>query len=142
MSDTFTSPQPYGTYGLPSIADAAAPAPTPEHTVSTTDAFAASRREEQAAQSGGPLATVAFDDKTYKVWRKPPTLMLAELARTGTEDPEAVGVLAEFFEITMGKDEYRRFRTAVYTSDLPDVDEAMTDVMSEIVEKTLGRPTE
>lgn len=126
------------TYGPMSTPPAAVPAaPRPE-----ADPLAASITEERAEQTGAPLTTFEFDGETYKVHRKPPTLLLAELARTNSGDPEAVGVLAEFFEVVMGKDEYRRFRSAFYAADVEDDDEVLSDLMAEVIEKTLGRPTE
>lgn len=103
----------------------------------TPDALTASINADKPV-----LATIEFDGNTYNVHRKPPTLLLAELARTGSGDPEAVGVLAEFFEVTMGKDEYRRFRRDFYASEASDDEQVLLDLMAEVVEKTLGRPTE
>lgn len=50
------------------------------------------------------FGTVTFEGVAYKIERKPNTLLISELARTGSGDPEAMAVLAEFFEVTLGSE--------------------------------------
>lgn len=83
--------------------------------------------------------SVTFDGVDYGIVRRPPMLLISELGRTSTGDPEAMGVIAEFFDVTLG-DNYRAFKRAVYRSENPD--EAMNTAMQNILEQTLGRPTE
>ena len=87
------------------------------------------------------LATFDFADKTFDVIRKPSTLLIAELARTGSGDPEAIGVLAEFFEVTLGKDGYRIFKKAFNEADLDEDQDVLMGILSDVLEQTLGRPT-
>ncbi|MBP2323352.1 hypothetical protein JOF56_003737 [Kibdelosporangium banguiense] len=87
------------------------------------------------------FGTVTFEGLEYTIERKPNTLLISELARTGSGDPEAMAVLAEFFEVTLG-DGYTRFKKAVYRSPAADDDSVLFGVLQEIMEKTLGRPTE
>ncbi len=66
----------------------------------------------------------AYGD-TFIILRTPPTLLISELARTNTGAPEAVGVIAEFFETVLGPVEYHRFKKASYAYDADsDADEA------------------
>ncbi len=60
--------------------------------------------------------------ETFIVVRTPPTLLLSELARTGSGDPSAIGVLAEFFEVILGPVEYRRFKRLSYAVEDPEIE--------------------
>lgn len=125
-------------YPTPRRVEQPAPAPQP-----APDALGASIAEERAEERETHVATIDFAGDTFKIHRKPPTLLLAELARTNSGDPEAMGVLAEFFEVTLGKDEYNRFKRAVYSYDGPEAeDEILSGLMAGVIERTLGRPTE
>ena len=88
------------------------------------------------------LATIDFAGKTFDVIRKPSTLLIAELARTGSGEPDAIGVLAEFFEVTLGKEGYHDFKRAFNEADLDNDNEVLMGLLSEVLEKTLGRPTQ
>ncbi len=95
----------------------------------------------QAEAEGTPFGSIEFDGVEYVIERKPNTLLLSELARTGSGDPEALGIFAEFFEVTLGDTQYRKFRKAMFRTASED-DEALQKLLQEILEKTLGRPTE
>ena len=103
----------------------------------TTNALTASQNADKPV-----LATFDFNGKTYDVVRKPSSLLLAELARVGSGDPEAIGVLAEFFEVTMGREGYQAFRRDFYAAEVEDDSEVLMALLSEVLEKALGRPTE
>lgn len=107
--------------------------PTP---VAAPDALDASIKSARPV-----LTTVVVGDEEFKVTRKPPTLLVAELARTDSGNPEAIGVLAEFFEVTMGKEEYNRFKRAFYAADFDEEAEELMSRLSKVLEDTLGRPT-
>jgi hypothetical protein len=83
---------------------------------------------------------ITFDGVEYPVARKPNSILLSELARTGTGDPESMGVLAEFFEATLGDKTYRDFKRHTYRYDGDESD--VLAVVGQIMENTLGRPTE
>ena len=85
------------------------------------------------------LGTVEVGEEKFNIIRKPSTLMLAELARTGSGDPESIGVLADFFETTLGKDDYPRFRRAVFAAE--DADDLLPTLVGEVMEQAFGRPT-
>lgn len=90
----------------------------------------------------GNLGTVEVGDETIPIISKPDALLLSELARTGSGDPEAFGVIAEFFEITLGKETYRAFKKAVYADDeMAEDEEALMGKLQEVLEQTMGRPT-
>jgi len=91
-------------------------------------------------QKDAGYGAVEFDGVEYPILRKPNSLLLSELARTSSGDPEAMGVFAEFFEATLGDVTYRAFKKAAYRSGAEDED--LMAVLQTILEKTLGRPTE
>lgn len=101
-----------------------------------TDAMTA----EQAEVTDSGYGTATFQGKPYTIARKPNPLLLSELGRVGSGDPEAMGVIAEFFENTLT--DYRAFKKAVYTSETEVGEEQLMEVLQEILEKTMGRPTE
>ncbi len=98
------------------------------------------KNAQDEAKGTPDYGTVTFDGVDYAIVRKPNTLLISELARTGSGDPEALAVFADFFQVTLGDDGYRTFKKAVYRSD--NADEVMQDLLQEILEKTLGRPTD
>lgn len=79
------------------------------------------------------LGTVTAYGQEFHVTRKPPTLLLAELGRTGSGDPEAMGVIAEFFSVTLGADEYRRFKKAAYGADNGDDVEVLMEALTAVL---------
>ncbi len=89
---------------------------------------------------GKPLGEIKVKDLTLPILEKPDALLLAELARTGSGDPEAFGVIAEFFEYTLGKDGYRAFKKAVRAEKLDE--EGLMAHLQSIMEQAMGRPTE
>ncbi len=93
--------------------------------------------DAQTEVEDAPYGVIELDGVKYGIVRKPNTLLLSELARTGSGDPEALGVFAEFFEVTLG-DNYRAFKKAMYRQE----DEVLQAKLQEVVEKTLGRPTD
>jgi hypothetical protein len=95
-----------------------------------------------AEKKGEGFGSVTFEGEEFPIARKPNTLLISELARTGSGDPAAMAVLAEFFELTLGE-EYGRFKRTVYRSDAAAEDETILfAVLQDILEKTLARPTE
>ncbi len=77
---------------------------------------------------------------TVDIIEAPDALLLAELARTGSGDPEAFGVIAEFFEYTLGREGYRLFKKAVRAEKYGQ--EQLMEKLQYILEVTLARPTE
>lgn len=98
--------------------------------------------EAKAADEGTEpdYGSVTFDGVDYPISRKPNAILISELSRTGTGDPESLGVLAEFFEATLGADTYRAFKRHTYRFDGDDAE--IIAVIGQVMEKTLGRPTE
>ena len=88
----------------------------------------------------GNLGSIEVGDQKFTIIEKPDGLLLSELARTGSGDPEAFGVVSEFFEMTLGADDYRRFKKAVRAEKLDN--EGLMTKLSEILEQAMGRPTE
>lgn len=106
------------------------------------DALSADIAEAKADVDDAPTyEPVTFRGVTYGIQRKPSTLLLSELARTQSGDPEALGVFAEFFESTLGGS-YRAFKKAVFLSDVDVEMDELYDVLGQIVEHTLNRPTQ
>lgn len=85
--------------------------------------------------------SITFDGAEYAIERKPNALLLSEMSRISSGDPEAFGVLAEFCQITLG-DSYPAFKKAFYRSDAANTDEALMEIVQDVMEKTLGRPTQ
>lgn len=95
----------------------------------------------EIAESKGQLPTFDALGETWSVLKKPPPLLLAEMARTETTDPESIGVVVDFFEVLLGKEQYRRFRKAFFAAYDGD-DELLGEVMGAALEAALGRPLE
>lgn len=108
------------------------------------DALSADIAEAKAeqAEQAPTYAPLVFRGVEYPIRRKPSTLLLAELARTQSGDPEALGVFAEFFESCLGKETYRAFKKAVFHADDEVEQDELFAGLNDIIEKTLGRPTE
>lgn len=87
------------------------------------------------------VKTFKFDGVVYPIIRKPNTLLLSELARVSSGDPEAMGVIAEFFEVVLGTAGYAKFKKAFYTSELAEDDDTLPKLLGEIMEEAFGRPT-
>lgn len=81
---------------------------------------------------------IEYDGERYAIVRKPSVLLLAELARTDSDDPGAMAVIADFFESTLG-DGYPKFRRACYrnSADYP----TLMGLMGEVIMAASGRPT-
>ncbi len=105
--------------------------------MSTTETAAMTTEQAEVKDEG--YGSVDFLGKPYKIARKPNPLLLSELGRVGSGDPEAMGVIAEFFENTLA--DYRAFKKAVYTAAVEVDEEALMEVLKEVLEATLGRPT-
>lgn len=94
-----------------------------------------------AEKKGKPLGSIEVGEQTFEIVETPDALLLAELARVGSADPEAMAVIAEFFEFTLGgKPAYLAFKKAVRAARLSD--EELMGKLQEVIEKTMGRPTE
>lgn len=106
-----------------------------------SDALKADLGEAKADQAPA-YAPLVFRGVEYAIERKPNTLLLAELARTQSGDPEALGVLADFFESCLGKETYREFKRAVFYAEDEVKQDELFEGLNEIIEATLGRPTE
>ena len=105
----------------------------------------AAKAEKSTAEGATPkFGTVTVNvkgkDEVFDIVAKPDALLLAELARTGSGDPEAFGVIAEFFEYTLGREGYRLFKKAVRAEGYEQ--EALMEKLQHILEVTLARPTE
>ena len=106
----------------------------------TTDAMTA---DIQAAKTSTPAyPPVTFRGVEYAITRKPSTLLLSELARTTSGDPEALAVFAEFFESTLGKETYRAFKRHVFNAEEEVGQDELFEVLQAIMENSLARPTE
>lgn len=106
-----------------------------------SDTVKTATAEAKAAEEGTEpeYGYVDFDGEKYPIARKPNAILISELARTGSGDPESMGVLAEFFEATLG-DAYRDFKKHTYRFDGDDSE--ILAVLGQVMEKTLGRPTD
>lgn len=99
------------------------------------DSFTVERDE-----AAGVLATFTALGREWTVVKKPPPLLLAEMARTQTGSPEAIGVVVDFFEVLLGKQQYQsEFRWAFFDAYQGN-DELLGDVMGAALEAALGRP--
>lgn len=98
--------------------------------------------EAALADAKGTARTFDAFDETWTVVRKPSLLLLAELARTESGDPAALGVVADFFEVTLGKAAYQRFRKAFFTSDEAEDENLLGELLGKVIEVSVGRPTE
>lgn len=94
------------------------------------------------ADAKGTDPTFDAFGRTWTVVRKPDLLLLSELARTDSGDPAALGVLAEFFEVTLGREVYGEFKRAFRASDEAGDDEALPRCLAHVIEVSVGRPTE
>lgn len=97
-----------------------------------------SLKTAQAEAKGAALGSITFKGVEYAIERKPNTLLLSELARTGTGDPETMGVFAEFFDVTLGSN-YPAFRKVIMRSDADET--VLFGLLQEVLEKSLARPT-
>ena len=96
----------------------------------------------EASEAAGHPATFKAMGREWLIVKKPPPLLLAEMARTGTQGPEAIGVVVDFFEVILGKEQYaREFRWAFFDA-YDGTDEFLGDVMGAALEAALGRPLE
>lgn len=91
-----------------------------------------------AAATNKP-ATFDLLGQTWVLEAKPNPLLLAELARADESDDLADQVVyVDFFQVTLGRSQYQRFRRAFYDAgDEADFSEAIRAVM----EAAFGRPT-
>lgn len=103
------------------------PAETPADALSTA----------QAEAKGYGYGSITVGDTEHEIKMSPPMLLLSELARTETGDPRALGVISEFFEVTLV--DYPTFKRALYSVDDPDT--VMGQSIERVLEKTVGRPT-
>ncbi len=89
---------------------------------------------------GNSLGKIEVGDQSFEIVSKPDALLLSELARTGTGDPEAFGVIAEFFQFTLGDEGYRAFKKAARA--LSYTDEQIMGCLQDVLAQAMGRPTE
>lgn len=90
------------------------------------------------SEAKGAFASFEFRGETFTPVRKPSLLLLAEMADMDESDPQALGILVQFFKQTLG-DGYAAFRKVAFESE----DEGeITGAVQSVVEVTLGRPTE
>lgn len=97
-----------------------------------------------AEVSGAPvLGTFAMFDKEWQVFKVPPSLMVARLARIDESDPEAVGVLDQVIEHALGREQHRRFLACYYDAAPADGNDAemFQRALAGILEAGTGRPT-
>lgn len=101
------------------------------------DSFTVERDE-----AAGILATFTAFDREWTIVKRPPPLLLAEMARTQTGSPEAIGVVVDFFEVLLGKEQYQReFRWAFFDA-YDGNDELLGDVIGAALGAAVGRPLE
>ena len=101
------------------------------------DSFTVERDE-----AAGILATFEAFGQSWTIVKKPPPLLLAEMARTNTRSPESIGGVVDFFEVLLGKEQYQTaFRWAFFDAYDGD-DELLGEVMGAALEAALGRPLE
>lgn len=107
------------------------------------DAYKAAKAEKKRAQAPEDidvLGTFSYEGETFEVIRKPGPLLLAEMARTHSNDPDAMAVLADFFEVVLGRDAYRgKFRPLAYAAKDPD---SVYTAVGDAIQAAAGRPTE
>lgn len=106
------------------------------------DAFDAAKA---AAKESPVLGHITYADVEYPLIKRPNALLLAELSRLESDDPEAMGTLVDFFIETMGKSTYKAFRKAFFAQEFGEVTESVENlalVVQDIVTVTMGRPTE
>jgi hypothetical protein len=84
---------------------------------------------------------ITFDGVQYGIERRPPSLLISELARVDAAEAESIGVFAEFFETVLG-DNYKAFRKQMMRSEAGQDEEVLQALLADVLEKTLGRPTE
>ena len=113
-------------------------APRKPRTLKTAPAAADALDVAQAEAADEGYGAVTVNGAEFEILRKPPMLLISEMARTGSGDPEAVGVIAEFFQVTLA--DYSAFKRALYSTEDPD--DEMSKALQTVMEKTLGRPTE
>lgn len=81
---------------------------------------------DQTPEKREPIGTFEMFDDEFKVYRKPSTLMVAEISRAMTRGFEGLGVVVDFLRMTMGVEEYERLREQEYESDVEiDVEELL-----------------
>ncbi len=103
--------------------------------------IAAAKADRNTDEGATPsIGEITVGTAKFQIIEKPDALLLAELARTGSGDPEAFGVIADFFEFTLGKEGYRSFKRAVRAEKLDEA--GLMEKLQEILEKTLALPTE
>lgn len=100
----------------------------------------AAQDAEIAETKGESFGSVTFRDQEFEIGEKPNPLLISELARTGSGAPEAIGVIADFFEVTLA--DYAAFKRAVYKAKPAASQEELSDLLSGVMEQTMGRPTE
>ena len=101
------------------------------------DSFTVERDEDR-----GVLGTFTAFGQEWTIIKKPPPLLLAEMGRTQTASPESIGVVVDFFEVILGKEQYQTaFRWAFFDAYNGD-DELLGEVMGAALEAALGRPLE
>lgn len=95
----------------------------------------------QAKDAGyGSIALGESKDRVeYPIVRKPNALLLAELGRVSAGDMDAFGVIADIFDSALG-DKYVAFKKHVVRLDLDE--QSLIELMQEVVQKTMGRPTD
>lgn len=82
-----------------------------------------------------------FDGKQYGIQRKPSALLISELANVDADNPESIGIYAEFFDVVLGES-YKAFRRHLFRSEAGESDEILSELLAQVLEKTSGRPTE
>ena len=102
--------------------------------VPEADALAAAQADARDEGFG----SVTVGDVDFVIAKKPPMLLLSELARTSSGSAESIGVISEFFETVIA--DYPAFKRALYATEDPDTE--MSSALESVLAQTLGRPTE
>jgi hypothetical protein len=94
---------------------------------------------QEVAEVAGELATFEALGQTWEIVSPPNPLLIAEFGATDTDDPAAIGLVADFFRQILG-DGYPKFRRAFFAAWEPGDDELLGDVIGAALEGALGRP--
>jgi hypothetical protein len=93
----------------------------------------------EAAEVAGKPATFEALGQTWTVAGLPNPLLISEMAATDADDPEAIGIIADFFRQVLG-DGYPKFRRAFFAAWEPGDDETLSEILGAAMEAAFGRP--
>jgi len=94
---------------------------------------------QEVAEVAGQPATFEALGQTWEIAVKPNPLIISELAATDADDPESIGIVADFFRLVLG-DGYPKFRRAFFAAWQPGDDELLGELIRAVLEAAFGRP--